>query len=278
MDETRRHNDDDYHEYRIRPYQQEKSNIIPTSQLRAIISRRTYNQWRDLTPESAIPRTERRLRVSASCIPTTLATSKKPGGQRKQQRQLGESQNGGDMKCNFRPFISEPAENTSGNSNNSNNSVETQVHEDTRDPDDEDDDDSTLPETEDNRGRDDILSKITEDNQKEMLEQNRMLLKLLFEQQAEWKEERTLMLPELDRSPATDRQENPGNQSKIFTIVDPLRYCGGAKELDKFLETLRSNFASHKHLFPRGDPDQVKRKIRTHPSVLATNERPRTRV
>jgi hypothetical protein len=71
------------------------------------------------------------------------------------------------MKCNFRPFISEPAENSSGNSNNSNNPVETQVHEEARDPDDEDEDededeeDSTLPETEDNHGRDDILSKIT---------------------------------------------------------------------------------------------------------------------
>jgi hypothetical protein len=41
-------------------------------------------------------------------------------------------------------------------------------------------------------------------------------------------------------------------------MVDPISYCGGAKELDKFLETLQSNFASHKHLFPRGDPDQVK--------------------
>jgi hypothetical protein len=281
MDETRRHNDDDYHEYRIRPYQQEKSNTIPTSQLSAIISRRTYNQWRDLTPESAIPRTKRRLRVSASCIPTTLATSKKPGGQRKQQRQLEESQNGGDKKCNFRQFISEPAESTSADSNNSNNPVETQVHEEARDPDDEDKDkdDSTLLETADNRGQDDILSKITEDDQKEMLQQNRMLLKLLFEQQAEWKE-RTRMLSELDRSRATDRPEDPGNQSKIFKMVDPLRYCGRAKELDKFLETLRSNFASHKHLFPRGDPDQVndRRKIRTHPSGLGTYERPRTRV
>jgi len=64
MDETRRHNDHDYHEYRIRPYQQEKSNTIPTSQWSAIISWRTYNQWRDLTPESAIPRTERQLQVS----------------------------------------------------------------------------------------------------------------------------------------------------------------------------------------------------------------------
>jgi len=85
MDETHRHNDDDYLEYRIRHEQQEKSNTIPTSQLSAIISPRTYNQCRDLTPESGIPRTEgevnRRLRVSASCTPTTLATSKKPGGQ-----------------------------------------------------------------------------------------------------------------------------------------------------------------------------------------------------
>jgi hypothetical protein len=41
-------------------------------------------------------------------------------------------------------------------------------------------------------------------------------------------------------------------------MVDPLPYCGGAKELDKFLETLPSNFASHKHLFPTGDSDEVK--------------------
>jgi len=89
------------------------------------------------------------------------------------------------MKCNSRPFISEPAENTSGNSNNSKNPVETEVHEEARDPDDEDD--STLQETADNRGRHNIMSKITQDDQKKMLQQNRMLLKLLFEQQAEWK-------------------------------------------------------------------------------------------
>jgi hypothetical protein len=45
---------------------------------------------------------------------------KKPGGQQ-QQRQAGESQKGGDKKRNFRPSISEPAENTPGDSNNSNN-------------------------------------------------------------------------------------------------------------------------------------------------------------
>ena len=143
---------------------------------------------------------------------------------------------------------------------NDDDPAETQFQEEACDPEDEveDENDSTLPEGEDNRGREDILSNITEDDQQEMLEQNRMLLKLLFEQQAEWKEERTRMLTELDRSRTIDRPENPGNQSKIFKMVDPLRYCGGAKELDKFLETLRSNFASHKHLFPRVNPDQVK--------------------
>jgi len=99
---------------------------------------------------------------------------------------------------------------------------------------------------------------ITEEDQEEMLQQNRMLLKLLFQQQAEWKEERTQMLTELNLSRTIDRPENPENLSKIFKMVDPLRYCSGAKEQDKILETLRSNFASHKHLFPRGDPDQVK--------------------
>jgi hypothetical protein len=66
------------------------------------------------------------------------------------------------------------------------------------------------------------------------------------------------MLTELDRSQNIDRPENLGNQSKICKLVDPLRYCRRVKELDKFLKTLRLNLASHKHLFSRGDPDQVK--------------------
>jgi len=66
------------------------------------------------------------------------------------------------------------------------------------------------------------------------------------------------MLTELDLSRTINRPQNTGNQSKIFKMVDPLRYYGGAKELEKFLETLRSHFASHKYLLPRGDPDQVK--------------------
>jgi hypothetical protein len=100
---------------------------------------------------------------------------------------------------------------------------------------------------------------ITDDDNKEMMVQNRMLLKLLFEQQAEWKEERTRMLAELDHSRPTERNEtSEPTQSKIFKMVDPVRYCGRAKELDKFLESLRSNFNSHKHLFPKGGPERVK--------------------
>jgi hypothetical protein len=67
------------------------------------------------------------------------------------------------------------------------------------------------------------------------------------------------MLAELDPSRPTERNENSvPTQSKIFKMVDPVRYCEGAKELDKFLESLRSNFDSHKHLFPNGGPDRVK--------------------
>jgi len=140
--------------------------------------------------------------------------------------------------------------------------VKTKFHEKARGPDDEgqdkDEDESTLPEDEDNWGRDNILSKTTEDDQKGMLEENRMLLNLLFIQQAEWKEERTRMLTELNRSQTTNWPENPANQFKTFKMVDHLRYCGRVNELDMFLEPLRSNFTSHKHLFPRGDLDQVK--------------------
>lgn len=44
-------------------------------------------------------------------------------------------------------------------------------------------------------------------------------------------------------------------------MVHPLQYCSGAKELDQFLETLTSNFGSHKHLVLRGDPNQSKYEI-----------------
>jgi hypothetical protein len=45
---------------------------------------------------------------------------------------------------------------------------------------------------------------------------------------------------------------------KIFDMTHPELYCGGAKELDNFLNTLRSNYQSRTHLFPHGDPGKVK--------------------
>jgi chemotaxis protein histidine kinase CheA len=125
------------------------------------------------------------------------------------------------------------------------------------DEDEEDDEEPAHPEPETHT--DDVISMITDDDNKEMIAQNRMLLKLLFEQQAEWKEERTQMLAEFDRSRPTERNEtSEPTKSKIFKMVDPVRYCCGAKELDKFLESLRSNFDSHKHLFPKGGPNRIK--------------------
>jgi hypothetical protein len=66
------------------------------------------------------------------------------------------------------------------------------------------------------------------------------------------------MLTELNHSRTINRRQSLVNQSKIFQMVNPLLYFGGAKTLDKFLETLQSNFACHKHLFQRGYPDKVK--------------------
>jgi len=143
---------------------------------------------------------------------------------------------------------------------NDDDPAETPVDDEARDPDnkDEDEDDSTSPEGEHHPVRDDVFSKISEDTQMEMLEQNWMLLYLLLEQQAEWREERTRMLTELDCSSTIDKLQNPRNQSKIFKVLDPLGYCGAAIELDEFLKTLRAHFVCHRHQFPRGDPDQVK--------------------
>jgi len=47
-------------------------------------------------------------------------------------------------------------------------------------------------------------------------------------------------------------------KTKMFDMTHPEQYCTGAKELDNYLDTLRSNFQSHVHLFPHRDPDKVK--------------------
>jgi hypothetical protein len=103
------------------------------------------------------------------------------------------------------------------------------------------------------------MSIITDDDKKEMVAQNQMFLKLLFEQQAERKEEHTRILMELNYMRRTERNETTNLSNwKIFKMVDPVQYCGGAQEIDKFLQSLRWNFDGHKHLFPKGCCYRVK--------------------
>jgi hypothetical protein len=49
-----------------------------------------------------------------------------------------------------------------------------------------------------------------------------------------------------------------GTKTNIFDKTHSEWYCSGAKELDNFLVTLRSNIQSHVHLIPHGDPDKHK--------------------
>jgi CHAD domain-containing protein len=67
------------------------------------------------------------------------------------------------------------------------------------------------------------------------------------------------MFAELGWSGPAERNEtSDATQSKMFKMVDSVRYYGGAKELDQFLESLRSNIDSRKHHFANGDPDLVR--------------------
>jgi hypothetical protein len=106
-----------------------------------------------------------------------------------------------------------------------------------------------------------------------MATQNRLMLEILLENQAQWKTKQTLeqerMAAERERIAAKRNQwaaeraectegSTVGARPNISEMVDPVRFCSGAKELDRFLDALRSNFNSHGHLFPRGGPDHVK--------------------
>jgi hypothetical protein len=64
-------------------------------------------------------------------------------------------------------------------------------------------------------------------------------------------------LMEANREHRRESIRPDATKTKVFDITHPERYCGGAKELDNFLDTLRSNFQSHAYIFPHGDPDNV---------------------
>ena len=119
----------------------------------------------------------------------------------------------------------------------------------------------------------DLRSQITDEDRLDVATQNRLMLEMLLENQAQWKAEQKLererMAAERERMAAErdqwaakcgkrTKRSITGPRPNIYKMVDPVRYCGGAKELDRFLDALRSNFNSHGHLFPRGGPDHVK--------------------
>jgi len=119
----------------------------------------------------------------------------------------------------------------------------------------------------------DLRSQITDEDRLDTATQNLLMLEMLLEIQAQWKAkqqhewermaaEPERMAPERDQW-AAKRAEHPGRpivgpRPNIYKIVDPVRYCGGAKEWDRFLDALRTNFNSHHHQFPPGGPDHVK--------------------
>jgi len=122
----------------------------------------------------------------------------------------------------------------------------------------------------------DLRSQITDEDRGDVATPNRLMLEMLLENQAQWKTdqrlEREWMVAEREPMAAkrdewaakcaelAERTEwsTVGPRLNICMMVDLVRFCGGAKELDRFLDALRSNFDSHGHLCPHGGPDHVK--------------------
>ena len=119
----------------------------------------------------------------------------------------------------------------------------------------------------------DLCSQITYEDRLDVATQNRWMLEMLLENQAQWKPEQKL---ERERKVAkraemaaervhwaaerAGRAERSiaGPRPNIYMMIELERYCGGAKELDGFLVSFRSNLISHAHLFLPGGPDHVK--------------------
>jgi len=95
---------------------------------------------------------------------------------------------------------------------------------------------------------------------------------MMIQNQAQWKAERTLewdsMLAELEQMAVKQDQwaaehakhterNTTGLRLNIYKMVDPIQYCSSGKELDRFLNTWRSNSNSHGHRIWCGGPDHL---------------------
>jgi len=113
----------------------------------------------------------------------------------------------------------------------------------------------------------------TEQDRLQLATQNGLMVKMLLQHQDWWKagyrRERERMTAEREWV-AANRDHRAAKHSKhakrctidpkthIYKMVNPVGYCGSAKELDQVLDALHSNWNSHHPLFPCGGPDHVK--------------------
>jgi len=146
---------------------------------------------------------------------------------------------------------------------------------------DDDDDDDQYNDIGGQRNKDslidndsgDLRSYISDEDHLDVATENRVMLEMLFENQSQWKTEQRLdrdrmaaegewIAAERDQWAAecaeSTKRSTVGRRPIIFKIVDPGRFCSGAKELDQVLDVLHSNFNSHGHLIPCGGPNHVK--------------------
>jgi len=84
-----------------------------------------------------------------------------------------------------------------------------------------------------------ILADVVE-QQRATVERQERMIEFLFQQKTE-------LLSQRESTSKNDK----------FDMTHPRRYCGGARELDTFLGSLRSNFRTHSHLFSDGDTEKV---------------------
>jgi len=140
-----------------------------------------------------------------------------------------------------------------------------------RDEDNQVDDENTAVMEQDlSDGQGDDLSAILGDNPSEpeptmqseiasmrkMMEEQREMLNNAIQQNTQL----CVQNAELMETNREYRRESIGPEPmkmKIFDMTHPERYCGRAKELDNFLDTIRSNFQSHGDVFLHGDPNKV---------------------
>jgi len=119
----------------------------------------------------------------------------------------------------------------------------------------------------------DLRLQITDEDPLHPVTRNRLMLEMLLENQARWTAELRpkwarmaveweIMTAERDQwaaeCAAGAERSIAGPRPNIYKMVEPVRYWGGAIELDWFLDALHLNWNFYRHLFRRGGSNRVK--------------------